>query len=472
MKRLALALLATTLIACAGDSNLGNNTNNTNGTTGDNNTGGECTDGDGDGFDGRGAGCPAGTDCDDTNAQVHPAAMEQCMDRTDNDCDGQIDEDCGGGMDCIDNDNDRYGQGTGCFGPDCDDTNAAINPSGMEVCGNGIDEDCKNGDLVCPENCTDADGDGYGAAGSTDCTDDDGNVLTEVDCDDTNPDINPSATEICDGVDNDCDTEEDECALEGQSCTGPGGQCQGGAGAQCENQDDCVGQFLRCDTNEDPKVCKYAEGGQCSSPDDCIDGLFCEDNLCTGNFCAGDPCTGNGQYDVCDRDAGACVECPHFDADEATRNAACTESGEVCVTGGWCSLEEVIDRQSGLNLDISTEEELFWVNVWMADCWLYIRPNGEKDVCFAFETGSDIQTITKDRAKTAFVDGHIDNEIFMDEKEALDDAWGVGFFDAEEVDWNVDIEPNTLNEVCLWYEPGGFLGGEALVVDKCENFTP
>lgn len=30
-------------------------------------------------------------------------------------------------------------------------------------------------------------------------------AFSDVDCDDSNPDINPSASEICDGVDNDCD---------------------------------------------------------------------------------------------------------------------------------------------------------------------------------------------------------------------------------------------------------------------------
>ncbi|MBE0662584.1 MAG: S8 family serine peptidase [Bacteroidales bacterium] len=56
----------------------------------------------------------------------------------------------------------------------------------------------------------DADGDGYGDPNVSielACTPDPllGWVLDNSDCDDTNPDINPAATEVCDGMDNNCD---------------------------------------------------------------------------------------------------------------------------------------------------------------------------------------------------------------------------------------------------------------------------
>lgn len=41
--------------------------------------------------------------------------------------------------------------------------------------------------------------------------DQDGDGFTaELDCDDSDPEVNPSATEVCDGVDNDCDELIDE----------------------------------------------------------------------------------------------------------------------------------------------------------------------------------------------------------------------------------------------------------------------
>lgn len=467
MTRLAIAFLATALaVGCANSTvepeNNGDGTNN----GGTNNGAAGCEDLDGDGFDGRGAACPMGLDCDDRSAQTSPQVQEVCGDRRDNNCDGQIDEGCNTAtMDCVDADGDRYGTGASCFGPDCNDNDATINPSGREICGNNIDEDCKDGDLPCATNCTDADGDGYGTMGSTDC------MKAEVDCDDTNAAINVDGVEVCDDKDNNCNGMVDECALEGQACTGPGGECQGGANAQCENHDDCAGQNLRCDFSQSPKVCKAAEGGPCQNPSDCMDGLNCINSLCDGDFCGGNPCAGNAPYDVCDPDASACVDCAHFNPDPAAQDAGCETDGQQCTPGGWCAYNVIIEI-SGLSLDISAAEEAFWLNVALADCWNNFRPDGEKVMCFAFFVSSGVSRITESIAEDAYTGGHLDNELFPEENTALEDIWGEGLFNRKEIDWKTDLEPGTAKEACLWYQPGGFLSGETLVLDKCENFTP
>jgi len=51
-----------------------------------------CIDKDADGF---GSDCALGADCDDGNGNIHPAALELCDDGIDNDCDNSIDEGCG-----------------------------------------------------------------------------------------------------------------------------------------------------------------------------------------------------------------------------------------------------------------------------------------------------------------------------------------------------------------------------------------
>jgi hypothetical protein len=161
-----------------------------------------CLDCDGDGFE-------VPLDCNDSDPNIKPNEPEVC-DGIDNDCDGLIDDDDTDlqpglfGQSCFpDNDGDGYGGGTtigffcicptgtypdyefGSYIYDCDDTNENIYPMNSEIC-NGIDDNCSG--II--DDTVDNDSDGY-----YDCDD----------CNDSNPDTNPTSPEICDGFDNDCD---------------------------------------------------------------------------------------------------------------------------------------------------------------------------------------------------------------------------------------------------------------------------
>ena len=122
------------------------------------------------------------TDCDDGNAAINPEASEVCNGR---------DDDCDGGIDAVDADQDGFG----LCEDDCDDSNAAINPGAQEAC-DGLDTDC-NGAL--PQDEADSDADNQAACAG--------------DCDDSDPRIHAGAKKVW-GIRTDC---LDQCTAAGDT---------------------------------------------------------------------------------------------------------------------------------------------------------------------------------------------------------------------------------------------------------------
>ncbi|MCE9666357.1 FG-GAP-like repeat-containing protein [Myxococcus stipitatus] len=176
-------------------------------------------------------------DCHDGNAAVKPGAPEIC-DRLDNDCDSLVDEGLATTSWYVDADGDGHGQSNGTpvvacasSGPgyvsnhaDCNDANASISPSQVEVCeasGAQVDNNCDGNTEGAVDGTTwyrDVDGDGYGATTLSvkRCVRPAGYVAVDGDCNDAAAQVNPGMSEVCeagaysDQVDNDCDGDSND----------------------------------------------------------------------------------------------------------------------------------------------------------------------------------------------------------------------------------------------------------------------
>ncbi len=168
---------------------------------------------------------PWGDDCDDDAHSVHPGATDQPYDGLDADCDGGNDYD-----------HDRDGEEARPYEDDCNDDDETIHSRAEEVWYDGIDQDCDGNDddqdldgqtaeeaggfdcddldpeITAVPGMDDNDGDGYGnpATQRLRCPADPDAVDEAGDCDDSDPEVHPEATEVWyDGVDSDCAGDDD-----------------------------------------------------------------------------------------------------------------------------------------------------------------------------------------------------------------------------------------------------------------------
>jgi len=267
------------------------------------------------------------------------------------------------------------------------DIDRACDCETVEVCGNGVDDDCDGlVDNGRPETCDGADDDCDGSVDEGLDLDEDGYSWCPTapgpeDCDDADPDARPDLGEDpCDGVDNDCDpgTIDGADCTASEVCSPPEGCVE----ITCATRPELCGPGQFCDESSEPPSCapmdmtclnpafRCAEGMVCNpATADCVspmpDGSSCDfdaecaseqcistralrlspmhtmaaDGLCGRTCCGDDDCLAGEACWVSGSGVGACVaqSVLEMGALGPPVSPACVRDAD-CAAGETCSI--------------------------------------------------------------------------------------------------------------------------------------
>jgi hypothetical protein len=273
-------------------------------------------------------------------------------------------------------------------------------PPTDEVCNDGVDNDndgmidCADSDCINAENCIDTvdeDGDGY---------------ADDVDCDDRDANVNPGATEVCDGIDNNCDDAIDNEATDAKNFfadnDGDGfGNESSGTTTTCEAPDGFVESNDDCndgDANVNPgatEVCDNTVDNDCDGDVGCADG-DCDGQVAAtvsfdiGNADTDDTPTGTAYWEDNTQTSDAiglststlpglsaelvCGEDTYFAAWVLTDSISVSATPTVSIFMDGYSFDEGMDTSSGdwntHTAYSATPSESTWFNLYVciADC--------------------------------------------------------------------------------------------------------
>lgn len=257
-------------------------------------------------------------DCDDTNSNIYPGAVERCNGVDDNCVDG-VDEEPAASYSCRDS-------------VDC---TIDICMRGVHTCTNRTnDAACEDGDPCTTNLCIIL----TGCRAIPKDTDLDGFVDISCggdDCDDSNMAIRPDASERCNNIDDDCDTETDEdWLLLGTSCNVGFGECRRSGIWVCEPLERatvCDAEYI----SGTPELCDYLDNDCDTETDENWPelGTACGIFPCDGTYV----CSLGGSGSYCNTSPGMPETCDGLDndcdaeTDESPAELSCGDGNDCTV---------------------------------------------------------------------------------------------------------------------------------------------